>query len=332
MTVPVEERVDRLEAVFEQFVGQVQTGLLRLERAMAEANARMDRMNAEANARIDRVNAEANARMDRMTAEANTRMDRMNAEANTRMDRMNAETNERMERMNAETNERMEHMNAETNERMEHMNAETNEHVERMNTETNERMEHMNAETNERMERMERMNAEANERAERDREESRRERRELARQLGDISNRMGTIVEDIIAPSLRRMMGAEFDCGELLSFGRQLEKYHPVTRQRREFDVIAVGSKAVLLNETKATPKPEYAKEFVEFLRSDEFFVYFPEYAGKPLIPVFSSLYLPDDLVTYLTRQSVYAVGMGEEAMQVLNLAQVRAQTETRGN
>ena len=156
------------------------------------------------------------------------------------------------------------------------------------------------------------------------REEAQKDRREHARQLGDISNRLGTLVEDIIAPSLRRMVEDELDLGKLELFVRIVEKYHPVTNQRREFDVIAVGAKGVLLNETKSKARPERVKEAVEFLNGGEFFDYFPEYVGKPLIPVFSSLYIPEDMVTYLTRQGVYALGMGDETMQVLNLEQVR--------
>ena len=166
--------------------------------------------------------------------------------------------------------------------------------------------------------RLERAIQETNARTEKD-------RRELARQLGDVANRLGTIVEDIIAPSLRRLARAELDCGELQSFAVRLEKYHPTTGQRREFDVMAVGRKAILLNQTKAHARSEYAKEFAEFLQSGEFFQYFPEYTGKPLIPVFSSLQLSEEIVAYLTRQGIYAVGMGDETMQVLNLEQLAA-------
>ncbi len=166
--------------------------------------------------------------------------------------------------------------------------------------------------------RLERIIAETNARSE-------REARELRRQLGEISMRLGTIVEDIIAPSLRRMAEAEFDCGKIESFSLRVEKYHPGTNQRREFDVMVVGTKAILLNDTKANARPEYAKEFVEFLQRGEFFEYFPEYRGQPLIPVFSSLYIPEEVVTDLTRHDIYAVAMGEETMQVLNLDEVRA-------
>jgi hypothetical protein len=170
-----------------------------------------------------------------------------------------------------------------------------------------------------------RMLAEIQAEGERDRRQSQRERRELARQLGDISNRMGTIVEDIIAPSLRRLAVEELGCGAERSFVvRQSKTRTDDPGRSREFDALFVGEEAVLLNETKATARPEYARDFVDFLRNGEFFLYFPEYKDRPVVPVFSSLYLPDDLVTYLTGQGIYAVAMGDGVMQVLNLEQVR--------
>ena len=80
----------------------------------------------------------------------------------------------------------------------------------------------------------------------------------------------------------------------------------------------------MLLNETKSTALSEYASAFVRFLKSDQFALYFPEYGELPLVPVFSSLSLPDDLITYLTRNGIHAVAMGEDTMQVLNLDVVR--------
>ena len=168
------------------------------------------------------------------------------------------------------------------------------------------------------------------EEAKKDREEAKRERRELARQLADISHRMGTVVEDIIAPSLRRVAEKELGCGPVelytLRINRRRSDDHS---KRREFDAFYVGERAVMLNETKTTARPEYAKAFVDFLNSGEFALYFPEYASRPVIPVFSSLYLSEDLVTYLTRHGIYAVAMGDEAMAVLNLEAIRNAGDT---
>ena len=46
----------------------------------------------------------------------------------------------------------------------------------------------------------------------------------------------------------------------------------------------------MLLNETKASARPEYAGTFVRFLESGQFARYFPEYRELPIVPVFSSL------------------------------------------
>jgi hypothetical protein len=124
------------------------------------------------------------------------------------------------------------------------------------------------------------------------------------------------------------MVTAELNCGDIVRKMSRITQRHPRTRLRREFDVIIEGTRAVLFNQTKTTARPEYAREFVEFLQSGEFYAYFPEYQNKPLAPVFSLLSISEEVVTYLTRQRVYAVAMGDEMMEVLNLAEVQAQIQ----
>ena len=160
----------------------------------------------------------------------------------------------------------------------------------------------------------------------RDREQAARERREMNKRWGELANKMGTIVEDIVAPSVRRMAGALFECGDEELFTPRLSRVRSDDRsRRREFDALYVGTRAVLLNETMSSPRSRDARAFVDFLHSGEFALYFPEYRERPVVPVFSSLSLPDDLVTYLTRHGVYALVMGDEAMQVLNFDAVRS-------
>ena len=158
-----------------------------------------------------------------------------------------------------------------------------------------------------------------------DREEWARARRAMNRQWSELATKMGTVVEDIVAPSVRRMAREIFDCGEQQLFICRIERVRSDDRsRRREFDALYVGDRAVLLNETKSTPWGADIRRFVRFVRSGEFFLYFPEYRDLPLVPVFSSLSLPDNLVTQLTRNGVYALAMGDEAMQVLNFDAVR--------
>lgn len=157
------------------------------------------------------------------------------------------------------------------------------------------------------------------------REEAARERREMNKHWGELARKQGTLVEDLIAPSLRRIARDELGCGDVRFFAeRVLRIRSDDPSQRREFDALYVGEFAVLLNETKSSPRAEDAQAFLDFLRSGEFARYFPEYRDLPIVPVFSSLYLPADLVTFLSRNRIYAVAMGEDAMQVLNRDQVQ--------
>ena len=166
------------------------------------------------------------------------------------------------------------------------------------------------------------------EEAARYREEAARERREMNKRWGELANKMGTVVEDIVAPSVRRLAREVFGCGDLVRFTTRQTVTRSDDRSRsREFDALYVGSRAVLLNSTKSSPRPQDARAFVEFLRSGEFRLYFPEYETLPIVPAFSSLSIPEDLVTYLTRHGIYALAMGDEAMQVLNLEAVRSRT-----
>jgi len=172
--------------------------------------------------------------------------------------------------------------------------------------------------------RMERMVERNIARAEKNAERADQETHDLKKHMGELGNRLGTIVEDMIVPSIRRIAREELNCGAEKLFLPRATATRADGR-RREFDALYVGEKAILLNESKATVRPEYAKEFVEFLQSGEFSQYFPEYLGKTVVPVFSSINIPDDTVTYLTRNKIYAVGMGDEEMAILNKAEVDA-------
>ena len=142
----------------------------------------------------------------------------------------------------------------------------------------------------------------------------------------ELATKMGTVVEDIVAPSVRRLAREVFDCGDMQIFITRGSFTRSDDRSRtREFDALYVGTRAVLLNETRSSPWAGDARAFTEFLRGGEFALYFPQYKDLPIVPAFSSLSIPEDMVTYLTRRGIYALAMGDEAMQVVNLEAVRA-------
>ena len=179
------------------------------------------------------------------------------------------------------------------------------------------------------IERMEQEGARDREAAAREREAAAQERRDMNKRWGELANKMGTVVEDIVAPSVRRLAREVFNCGDMQYFGTRVSlKRSDDPSREREFDALYVGTRAVLLNQTKSSPRIDDVRDFEEFLRSNQFALYFPQYAELPIMPAFSSLSIPADMVTYLTRRGIYALAMGDEAMQVLNLNAVRSRRE----
>ncbi len=155
--------------------------------------------------------------------------------------------------------------------------------------------------------------------------EMRADRRQMNKRWGEIANRLGTIVEDIVLPNIPRLAREHFGAGQLEFFGARIHKQHPTKPDRmQEFDVIAAWPGAVLLNETKGgAMRPEYLTSFAAFIQSGDFFGFFPEYAGRRLIPVFSALALAENDIRYLTRERIYALTMGDETMEIVNLTEM---------
>ena len=154
--------------------------------------------------------------------------------------------------------------------------------------------------------------------------------RAMNKRWGELASKWGTVVEDIIAPSVRRLAPEVFDCGEMEFFSPRVTRVRSDDRSRqREFDAIYIGTKGVLLNETKSPPITSDVQSFANFLSSGEFALYFPEYRDLPVVPVFSALSLPADMVTDLTSHGIYALAMGDYAMQVVNLYAVRNRRAT---
>jgi hypothetical protein len=154
-------------------------------------------------------------------------------------------------------------------------------------------------------------------------DEMRASKKEMDRKWGELANKMGTVVEDIILPGfpgiLRRYFNTEADI-----IMPRVKRRHPRDRsRRREFDIVAVDAESLFLNETKSTPRMQYVEEFVQTY--GEVREYFPEYAEKALVPIFSSLYLDEESVAALTANGCYAMTMGEDHLDIVNFEAVRA-------
>ena len=154
-------------------------------------------------------------------------------------------------------------------------------------------------------------------------DELRDENRRMNKRWGEISNKLGTLVEDIVAPAIDPMIEKYFG----------MEPIETSIRVRRrkgnlkaEFDAVAICEHCVFLFEVKSTPRKDYIKEFFE-LQIPRFKQLYPEYASKKLYPVFASLRIEQPEVDFCTENGIYAMAYREwDYMDLLNYEELEPQ------
>lgn len=147
-------------------------------------------------------------------------------------------------------------------------------------------------------------------------DETRQANREMNRQWGELANRRGTLVEDLMAPSLPRIVQ------EML--GQEVADLS-VRRKRRlqdgrtwEFDgIVVTAGGQVGLNSTKSTlhsvDVDHFAKEVAAFRE------FFPEYANYPVVGILASLSVEESVLNYAERCGLVVLGIGDELMEIKN-------------
>jgi len=153
-------------------------------------------------------------------------------------------------------------------------------------------------------------------------DEMKADRKEMNRRWGDLANKMGTIVEDMVAPNIPGMARDFFMIKTLDFFAVRVKKTKKKDRSlRREFDIIAVSEYDFIVVEVKSNPRQSYIDNFIEVMK--ELVDYFPESARKRLIPIFASLYIPANILSYLTKNEIYAMAVKDDTMAILNFEEV---------
>ncbi|MBE7499908.1 MAG: hypothetical protein HS113_06280 [Verrucomicrobiales bacterium] len=158
-------------------------------------------------------------------------------------------------------------------------------------------------------------------RADLDRQQAEKDRKDFNKRLAELSDSMGTLIEDMVAPNARRIATEIFPADPVVRVTQRFRQVHPADRgQMLEIDLLAAGLKHLMVVEAKRRLDPEKIREFVEKVGTLPEFL--PEYAGYKLIPVVASVTIDPSVVTFLNRQRVYGVAMGDETMQLVNLGQ----------
>ena len=141
---------------------------------------------------------------------------------------------------------------------------------------------------------------------------------EMNKRWGDLANRLGTLVEDIVAPAfpdiIKRRLNVEV---EDMMVRRKRRK----GGFREEFDLIALVAEKVFVVDVKSQYKSEHVDRLSQKL--NRFKNLFPEYGNKRIVGVIASLYLDESVIRYATTKGYYAMGMKGDYMDFLNAEEI---------
>ncbi|MFO7885875.1 MAG: hypothetical protein R6U68_13745 [Desulfobacteraceae bacterium] len=219
--------------------------------------------------------------------------------------------------LSIELREQDERFKAEIREQNKMFKAETREMDKKFKKETWERDEKFKKETQERDEKFRKEMDEFKDEMREFRNGLQADQKKMNKKWGELANKMGTIVEDIVAPSLRGIAREYFNVEEFDNFYVRNRRKNPSGDGRREFDVVAYTRDYLFIVETKSTPRTSYIHDFINFI--PQIPLWFPESAGKAIIPIFASLYLEPDSISFLSKNNILALGMKDENMDLLN-------------
>jgi hypothetical protein len=153
-------------------------------------------------------------------------------------------------------------------------------------------------------------------------DETRASRIEMNKRWGDLSASLGLLVENIVAPSVPRVLSKVFGCSkEATEFlAVRVRRKHPsLPGRNREFDTVAVGCGYILIVESKVQLDSRAVAEFAD--RLPEAREYFPEFVagGNRLVGAVAGLYVEPSVVAFAEKLGLIVLGTGGDLMEVLN-------------
>ena len=145
--------------------------------------------------------------------------------------------------------------------------------------------------------------------------EMKESKKDWNKRWGDLSRKLGTIVEDIIYPGIIPLIKKLFK-EEPYNCGIRLKRKKGALRE--EFDIVAVLKKYVIMVEVKS--KPNHNDIFSIEDKVVNFRQLFTEYADKEVLPVLASLTMGQDVINLCTKHGIYALAYKEwDYLDILN-------------
>jgi len=138
------------------------------------------------------------------------------------------------------------------------------------------------------------------------------------RRWGELANKMGTLVEDIVFPGIATIFRGLFPQGEPLECGLRVTRRHATDHGRtREFDSVATAGDVFLVVETKSRLSPADVEELPR--RLAEVRDFFPEARDRRVYGALATFHVDASLVRAGERQGLLMLGLDTGLLRVLN-------------
>jgi len=135
----------------------------------------------------------------------------------------------------------------------------------------------------------------------------------------EMAMKLGSIVEDVVAPNIPRIASELFGITDILDFCNRRTMQSRIDKSKnKEFDVLLFSSEYLIVNETKSTVRMKDLHEFIDFLKV-EIYEYLPEARDKKIIPILASFSIPENMVKFLSKNGIYAMALSDETMEIIN-------------
>lgn len=144
----------------------------------------------------------------------------------------------------------------------------------------------------------------------------------LNRQWGNLANKLGTLVEDIFAPSIDIVIKKHFKIAPDRIYTNLLVRKNG---DELELDIVAssVKEKKLFVVEVKVNPdREEYVERFQRKLSM--VFEYLPEYAGFELLPIYAGFSMKENTVKKLSQLGIYAMVARGDILEIVNFDDIR--------
>ncbi len=148
-------------------------------------------------------------------------------------------------------------------------------------------------------------------------EEMKQSKKDLDKKWGDLANKMGTVIEDLITPSVPTAIKKAFG-QNIINSADHIRRYNKKLNLRMEIDVLANSDDTLYIIESKTTVSKDKVDVFENKFKSGKFDKLFPEYNDFRVVLILASIKIPENIIEYIHEKGMYPMVYIGDMMEII--------------